>query len=319
VIGLLARGLSPAGARARLSVLILHRVLPAPDPLFPGEVDARFFDALCGWVARWFRVLPLTEAARRLRDGTLPAAAMAITFDDGYADNHDLALPTLQRHGLSATFFIASGFLDGGRMWNDSVIEAVRRSAQPRLDLESLGVRDGGHCALDSPAGRRRAIEALIGALKYLDPAARDAAVQRVAQACAATLPNDLMMSSAQVRALHTGGMQVGGHTVNHPILARLTDTEARAEIQDGKQALEALIDAPVTAFAYPNGKPGTDYAPVHTRMAREAGFELACSTTWGSANQAADLFQLPRFTPWDRTRLRFGARLLGNLRRTPG
>ncbi|ODV05759.1 MAG: polysaccharide deacetylase [Rubrivivax sp. SCN 70-15] len=318
-MGLLARGLSPAGARARLSVLILHRVLPAPDPLFPGEIDARFFDALCRWVTHWFHVLPLAEATRRLRDGTLPAAAMAITFDDGYADNHDVALPILQRHGLRATFFIASGFLDGGRMWNDTVIEAVRCSQRDRLDLGALGVRDGGHCPLDSPAGRRRAIEALIGALKYLGPAARDAAVQRVARACAATLPNDLMMSSAQVRALRAGGMQVGGHTVSHPILARLTDAEARAEIQDGKHALEALLDAPVTAFAYPNGKPGTDYAPTHARMAREAGFELACSTAWGSAGQATEPFQLPRFTPWDRTRLRFGARLLGNLRRTPG
>ncbi|MCU0943281.1 MAG: polysaccharide deacetylase family protein, partial [Hydrogenophaga sp.] len=116
--------MSPGGASARLSVLIFHRVLAQPDPLFPGVPDVRRFDEVCRWLARWFRVMPLDEAVRALKRGNLPARAAAITFDDGYADNHDQALPVLRAHGLPATFFVATGFLDGGRMWNDTLIES---------------------------------------------------------------------------------------------------------------------------------------------------------------------------------------------------
>ena len=130
--------LSPAGARAPLSVLIFHRVLREPDPLFSSEVCARRFDALLGWVKLWFNVLPLDEAAQRLAQGTLPARAACLTFDDGYADNHDVALPLLRQHGLPCSFFIATGFLNGGRMWNDTLIEAVRCCRLASLDLRGL-------------------------------------------------------------------------------------------------------------------------------------------------------------------------------------
>ena len=136
----LAHLLSPAGPSARLSVLIFHRVLAQPDPLFPSEPDARRFDAILGWISQWFCVMPLNTAVAALRRGELPGRALSITFDDGYADNHSVALPLLQRHGMTATFFIASGFLDGGRMWNDSVIEAVRRTSLGTLNLRGLGM-----------------------------------------------------------------------------------------------------------------------------------------------------------------------------------
>ncbi len=72
-----------------------------------------------GWVKTWFNVMPLDAAVNALKKRNLPARAMAITFDDGYADNQVTALPILKQHGLSATFFIATGYLDGGRMWNE--------------------------------------------------------------------------------------------------------------------------------------------------------------------------------------------------------
>lgn len=310
---------SPAGANARLSVLIFHRVLPEPDPLFPDEMHAARFDAVCGWVRGWFNVLPLDEAARRLADGTLPARAMAITFDDGYADNQQVAAPTLHRHGLSATFFVATGFLDGGRMWNDTVIEAIRRTRADRLDLSGIaGLEALGPLPLATVAERRTAIDAVIGRAKYLAPGARAAAVAGVARAAAAVLPDDLMMSSGQVRDLHAQGQRIGAHTVHHPILARIPPAEARDEIARSKRTLETLLDAPVDLFAYPNGKPGQDYAPEHAVLVRELGFTAAVSTAWGAARQGADLFQLPRFTPWDRSRWRYGARLLANLCAAP-
>lgn len=308
---------SPAGPRGRLTVLIFHRVLPAPDPLFPGEADAARFDAVCGWLAQWFAVLPLGEAVQRLQRGALPARAAAITFDDGYADNHDVALPILQRHGLHATFFVATGFLDGGCMFNDRVIEAVRRSSVPALDLHDLriGIDAPLPLAVDG-ASRRAAIERVLGAVKYLPPPERDAAVSEVVRRCASEPPDALMMRSAQVRALHAAGMAIGAHTHNHPILARLSAAQARAEIAQSREHLQGLIGAPVPLFAYPNGKPAEDYHAGTVEIVRGLGFEAAVTTAWGAASAQTDPFQLPRFTPWDRQSARFGWRLLANLGR---
>jgi peptidoglycan/xylan/chitin deacetylase (PgdA/CDA1 family) len=318
VLGPLVTMLSPAGRRARLSTLIFHRVLREADPLFPDETDAHRFDAICGWIARWFNVLPLDEAVARLRAGSLPARALAITFDDGYADNHDIALPILARHRLPATFFIATGFLDGGRMWNDTVIESVRQCRNPLLDLSSLGVPGLVRLSVGDAAQRRSAIDAVLRAIKYLPIDTRADAVLRLASMAGAKPPDDLMMSSTQLRALRRAGMQIGAHTVSHPILASLPDEVARREMSDSKRHLETLLGEPVTLFAYPNGRPATDFNERTVRLAREVGFEAAVTTAKGVAGIATDCFQIPRYTPWDRTRLRFGAKLLANLRSVP-
>jgi peptidoglycan/xylan/chitin deacetylase (PgdA/CDA1 family) len=299
------------GGTSRLSIFIYHRVLPAPDPLFPGEVDAAQFDAQVAWITRWFTVLPLADAVRRMQHGDLPPGAAAITFDDGYADNLHQAEPVLRQHGACATLFVATGFLDGGCMWNDRVIEAVRRTRQPVLALPDLWPQP---LPVADLAQRRTAIGQLIGHIKYLPMHARDRAVAEVVRAAAVAVPDDLMLTSAELRRWHAAGQQVGAHTVNHPILAQLTDEAARDEISLGRDALQALLDSRIGLFAYPNGRPGSDYLPVHVDMVRTLGFDAAFSTTWGAATARSPGYELPRFTPWDRSRLRFGARLVRNL-----
>ena len=308
----IVRGLSPGGSRARLSILIFHRVLSQPDPLFPAEPDLVRFDQILAWVARWFQVLPLDSAIMQLRSGTLPARAAAITFDDGYADNATNALPILKRHGMTATFFVATSFLDGGRMWNDTFIEAIRRCPAQSLDLGESGL---GAYKLGSVGERRLAIDSLLRRVKYLEPDKRNEVVARVQESAAIALPDDLMMTSGQVIQLRDARMQIGAHTCTHPILAKLSDNEAMREISTSKAALEALLSQPVSLFAYPNGKPGQDYLGKHAAMARQAGYAAAFSTAAGVSTATTDLFQLPRFTPWDRTRLRFGIRMMANLR----
>lgn len=312
---LLLAAASPAGQRARLSVLIFHRVLPAPDPLFPAEVDVRRFDALCGWIARNLQVLPLPEAVQHLRRGSLPARAAAITFDDGYADNHDHALPILQRHHLPASFFVASGFLDGGCMWNDRIIEAVRL-AEGSYRLRDLLSGQPAATVLQTASDRRRLVEAAIAQAKYLPDAERLDFVTRLGDRLRAAAPQRLMMTPAQVQALHRAGMTIGAHTLTHPILACLAIDAARREIVAGRSVLEDLIGERVGLFAYPNGKPGQDYRSEHVELVRALGFDAAVSTAWGASGNAGDLFQIRRFTPWDRALPKFGLRLASNLLR---
>lgn len=307
--GRLATGASGMVGGPRLSILILHRVLPEPDPIFPAELDARRFERLMAMVARTFRVLPLHRAASMLADGSLPSRALSITFDDGYADNCSIATPILAREGLEATFFVATSFIDGGRMWNDTAIECLRRTTASSVDLGDFGL---GRMPTGSARERRQAIEKVLPIVKYQVPAERAKSLERLHALCGhPALPDDLMMSTGQLRALRRAGMTVGAHTVNHPILRTLPDDVAEAEIADSRSWLEAQLDAPVRLFAYPNGRPDVDFDDRHAAMVRRLGFDAAVSTQQGPARPGDNPFKLRRYTPWEVSVPRWTARLV--------
>jgi peptidoglycan/xylan/chitin deacetylase (PgdA/CDA1 family) len=302
--------LSPAGHKGKLAILIYHRILSSPDPLLHDEIDAPTFERHMRLIAANFNVLRLGEACERLERSALPARAVSITFDDGYADNELFALPVLKRSKLPAAFFISTAFSAGGIMFNDIVIETVRRAPPGNHDLSKLGL---GTIELDALPSRRAAVERLISALKHRRPSERQSIVDELPGALRSPTPKGAMMTPDQVAKLHREGMEIGAHTVNHPILASLSDDEARSEIVASKRILEEITDAPVVSFAYPNGKPGVDYTAQHVRLVREAGFRAAVSTLPGVAHRGSDIFQLPRFGPWDRNPRRLGLRLMAS------
>ena len=303
--------LSPAGARGRLTILMFHRVQEHPDSLFPNQMHAAMFRERMRWIRTWFNVLPLDHATAALARGNLPERALSITFDDGYADNCTVALPILRQLDLHATFFVSTAFLDGGRMWNDTVIEAVRGAAGDEFDLTGLGF--GVH-RIATPIERKQAIDAILRQLKYLSPLLRQKQADAIGAMTKVRLPEDLMMTGAQLRTMAAAGMGIGGHTMTHPILAQLDDGSARKEIGGGREALEAMVRQPIRLFAYPNGRPGQDYNAAHVRMAAELGFTAAVSTASGAARAGDSLYELPRFTPWGHTTLRWSAMLSRNL-----
>ena len=307
------RALSPGGESAKLNIFIFHRVLAEPDPLLPFEPSAEIFDWMVRFISQAYTVLPLSEAAIRLKAGTLPPAAATITFDDGYADNLLVAWPILKRYGVTGTFFIATSFLEGGRMWNDDVIEAFRCSQAGEVDLRDLNL--GFHQISDN-LSRVKCYETVLGELKYFEHQLRTETAREIARRSSVPETSNLMMTHSQLRFLHKSGAEIGGHTSTHPILERLDDAKALKEIESGKLELEALLRVPVRVFAYPNGVPGRDFSEKHTDMARQAGFEAAVSTQQSCATTCSDLFQLPRFTPWDRTPWRFAIRCMVNMHR---
>jgi len=300
--------LSGSGASSRLLILMYHRVLEQHDPFLADTVSASEFAWQMALLSRHYRPFTLQEAARRLADGTLPRRAVVVSFDDGYRDNFETALPVLLQHGIPATFFIATGFLGNGRMWNDTVIEALRRSPAGELDLSFM---DLGRYTIADDADRVSVMNALIGKLKYRPMEERQSLVDSLADRIGESLPNDLMMSRDQVGGLFEAGMEIGGHTCHHPILSNIDLEEAQREIVSGQAVLQEITGSRVTTFAYPNGRPGQDYRHEHTELLRNNGFEAAVSTAWGCATRHSDSFQLPRIAPWDRTPLRFNLRLL--------
>lgn len=294
---------------SRLAVVTYHRALCRPDPLLPGEPDAGRLRTQLGFLARHLRVFPLGEALERLAAGTLPRRAVCITFDDGYANNFHVALPLLQSLGVPATVFVASGYLNGGCLWNDGVIEAFRGASGPVLDLTALGL---GSYPLGTVADRRAGIREVQGRLKYRPPGERTARVKDMARLAEVQLPTDLMLNSAELRGLAAQGVEIGGHTVHHPILAGLSLGEARREIGDGAEQLAALTGTRPRFFAYPNGQPGRDFGPEHEALVREAGFTHALTTERGLSRPGTNPYRVPRVTLWSATRSRLAANLMG-------
>ena len=285
--------------------------------MFPDEPDAEQFDRIVSWIKAWFEVVPLDAAVDALKTAKLPARAAVITFDDGYADNCTVALPILLKHRIPATFFIATGYLDGGRMWNDTVVEAIRRSRENLLELQLAG-RMPETMPIGTNAEKRLAIGKILSQIKYLSFKDREDAARTIADQQGNNLPDNLMMTSEQVITMRGAGMLIGAHTVTHPILAKLSEAEARNEISDCKHSLEALLGEKIRLFAYPNGKPNLDFQIKDVSIIRDLGFDAGVTTAWGTANAQSDLMQLPRFTPWGNGQIAYSARLIRNIASNP-
>lgn len=278
-----------------LTIFLYHSVLPETDEYMPELMDAEKFARQLDIMGRFFNVLPLPEALDRIEQGTLPRRAASITFDDGYADNCEVAMPMLRQRGMHATFFIAAGYLDGGIMFNDIVRECVRKESRPQAYISF--VREGAN--LSEVVSPLELHEALLREVKYLSPSERNDVVGALAESLGVDLPSDIMMTSEQVNRLASAGMEVGAHTMTHPILARLDAEEARREIVQSKSSLEDILGEEVRLFAYPNGQPGIDYKAEHVDFVRDAGFAASVTTSPGVAMPGTDRFQLPRFGPW--------------------
>ena len=197
-------------------------------------------------------------------------------------------------------------------MWNDTIIESIRNTQNDILNLEDIDI---GTLSVSETSGKRRAIDHLIRSIKYREHQEREDLAALVADRCDAPLPNDLMMGDAGVKALFDAGMGIGAHTVDHPILKLCDRAETRRQLVESREYLEDIVGSPVRLFAYPNGKPGTDYSSEQPRLVEKLGFKAAVSTAPGVSGAGDDLFQLRRFTPWDRTRHRFAIRMALNLR----
>lgn len=306
--------LSPGGAGGCLTVLTYHRVLSRIDVLQPpDQIDAACFEGHMNAVRNWFNVLPLPEALDMLRQGKLPRRALSITFDDGYEDNHSVALPILRRHGLPATLFICTGFLGNGLMFNDIVTEAIRRIQSPSLDLSWLGL---GSRPVGNMQEKQGLVRELIQHIKYSRKDLREQTCDQLWHQCAGQDARPrLMMLPEQVKELARGGMTIGGHTHTHPILTKITLDEARQDILTNRMALRDITGETPQLFAYPNGRPLTDYLREHRDLVKEAGYRAAFCTARGVATRETDMFQLPRFAPWQASPMRLSVQLLKNAR----
>jgi peptidoglycan/xylan/chitin deacetylase (PgdA/CDA1 family) len=234
-----------------------------------------------GLIRRYADLVDPADLPALLAPGAPRGRFVAITFDDGYRDNHDLALPVLQAHDARAAFFIPSGFIDRPRLtWYDEIAWMLRHANRPSIRLSPWLT---GPLSLD-PADRDATIARVTAIYptlredrertsRYLD----DIAVATGAGRAPVAASHDLWMTWDHVRAVRDAGMTIGGHTSNHPALADLAVPHQRREIIENRDRLTAELGAAPTLFAYPFGG-RHQFTPDTAAILAEAGYDLGFS-----------------------------------------
>lgn len=306
-------------------ILIYHRVAELPrDPQLLTVAPSRFAEQMA-MLRRDWRPIGLRQLTRELRDGTLRRGTVCITFDDGYQDNLINAKPALAAADVPATVFVTAGAIGSpmGLWWDELEHLLLEPSSLPdrvpvaiegnpieiRLgDYGTAGAaRDRSWSVLSDqdPSPRHAAYRHLYAQLRVLSPERRRTALGALRQALGRSggvPPTHRVMSADEIRQLAaTDLVEIGAHTMNHPSLRLLPEADQQSEICESKRRLEEIMDAPVTSFAYPYGTMH-DYDASTVRIARDAGFECACSNFAGRATRGSDPFQLPRHVvrDWD-------------------
>ncbi len=282
----------------RLAILRYHAVCPLDGAYAdPGIcVSPAAFGAHVQYLADNYRVLSLRDGVNALRRGlSLPKNAVALTFDDGYADNLEAAR-LLARHGLTATFYITAGCLvdrDAMPFWPAELRLLVNAITAREVVLDVAGTPMTLPTA--TPGDRRTAISRLNKVFKGHPIPVRESVREQLRRAAGRPAQPSPMLTSADLIAMHQMGMEIGSHTFTHPNLPNAGLADAESEIRTSKQRLEEIIDGPLTAFSYPNGGAERYMTPAIARLVQEAGFESATTSRNAIAGPASDLYALER------------------------
>lgn len=257
-------------------------------------------------VARTREVVSLAEARRILAE---PASArhrdvVAITFDDGYADNHHIALPILSALRVPATFFVATGYVGSARRFpHDRMYATLVELERRGIPAERAGLPPALQALLTACAERvaPATLDRLIARLPHDRLLAIADALERRTGLAEADLPDDCRaMTWEDLRALDAAGMDVAAHTVNHAVLSNLPLAAARREIEGSRDMIAEGVGRAPRHFAYPNGF----YTPAVRRAVAEAGFQAGVTTEDRENVRGADPYAISRKVLWENSTL---------------
>ena len=288
--------------RRDLRVLAYHRVREFDDdfrfdPMLVSATPADF-RAQMRHVRDRYHPVTCRDVVASLDGGpALPRDAVLVTFDDGYDDNHRVAFPILRELGVPATFFVATGHIDGGEPYAyDWLAHLLLTTSATRLRMPAAGVDLPLPASLDA---RRALVGDVLDRLKYLDDAGQQAAIVALerdwAMPRAAVHSDCRPMGWDQLREMQAAGMEIAGHGVHHRMLAKLPDDALVAEVAQCQARLSAELGAPAVALSFPVGGPDA-YDERVVRAARDSGFRIGFSYVSGTNPwPPADRFRLLR------------------------
>jgi peptidoglycan/xylan/chitin deacetylase (PgdA/CDA1 family) len=287
-------------AGSRTVILTYHRV--DTDPIDPHYlvVDPERFAEQLRRIVRLAQPIPLRDVLRRS-----PVPRVAVTFDDGYADNVHNALPLLESEGVPATVFVISDMVGANReFWQDRLERLCRRRPGQVMQVDLALGGDTLTMNFGDEASRQQSMRTLHAALRPRPPGEIDSVLAELGRQMGVTdsATQRRPVTQDEVRSLaESSVVTVGAHTRTHPWLSTLSETEQREEIVGSRSRLEAMIDRPVDTFAFPYGSFGS-YGRSTVGILRRAGFTLACTTHTDPMTRLTSRYLLPRRSvlDWD-------------------
>ncbi|MGD1120030.1 MAG: polysaccharide deacetylase family protein [Dehalococcoidales bacterium] len=301
-------------------ILVYHRVAkPDCDP-FLLSVSPEHFREQMEYLTKNYRIVSLNELRQNIDNGKLNPKSLAVTFDDGYEDNFSNARPVLEQLNIPATIFVVSGRIGSNKEFWWDALERMLLTPDTLPDTLELTIQDktyrwptGGKSlnarwnVTQSPLNERhRLFMELQHLLRLMDDTGRQEVLSGIEHWVAAALPQSKpvasFMSPVELKLLAGSGLiDIGAHTVTHPVLSAQPPEAQRREIIESKRQLEDIVERPVTAFAYPYGS-REDIGKETIDLVREAGFGLACANFPGYVNRHTDPLLLPRWVVrnWD-------------------
>lgn len=259
------------------------------------------FRAQVEYAARFHTVVSLRDLEEIVFNSrAIPKNALVLTFDDGYRDVHDVALPVLSRLGVPATVFITTGAVDRQEsIWTNKIYYYFHVTRKTGFLLE---LSDGTkiEARWETPDQKRADIMRVNRALKMLPDSDRMQAVRTLADALDVSWDDDPvkllpMLTWDTIRSLRDSSVfTLGAHTVNHPILSRCETAKQAYELEESRRRIEEETGAACRYLAYPNGqKP--DVTGLTQTLAREAGYALAFMYCPGTPGEKIDPMAVPR------------------------
>ena len=318
--------------RRRAVVLMYHRVLTDEQRRATGShpgilVTRDTFARHMAFLNRRFTVLSLEEFAERLRNREpFPDSSCLITFDDGWLDNFENALPILEAERLPAVIFLPVNFIGTDRMfWRETLtlllVEALaemRRQPARREKFRSMLQGAGLASVLDiTDAEPREAVSDALAPLKGAAPGTVPGLIASLSEELGISVADlgstDRFMCWERIEAMSRHGITFGGHGAEHRLLGGLRPEEVDGEVSAARTVVQDRVGPRVPAFSYPNGS----WSPAVTDAVRRAGFQLAFTTDAGTVSATDDPFTIRRVNISEdvtHTRPLFLARLVGLL-----
>jgi peptidoglycan/xylan/chitin deacetylase (PgdA/CDA1 family) len=279
--------------RNKALIVLYHRFNENKDER---TISAPIFREQLDYLAARYRLVPLSFVGELLASGkSLPPGLAVITIDDGYRDAYEIAFPVLRDRKAPATLFVVADFVDKKIwLWPDKLRYSISLTQKNILEQEIDG--RAFRFELNGRASRLEAAHQMNSALKQMADEAKDKAIDEIASALAVELPAAPPLeygpiSWAQAREMDAAGIEIGSHTLSHPILTNIDGERLRRELTDSKSKLESILGRSVDLFCYPNGDSNDS---VEREVAR-AGYRCAVTTEQGLNDEHSNPLALMR------------------------
>jgi peptidoglycan/xylan/chitin deacetylase (PgdA/CDA1 family) len=278
---------------SRSAILCYHRIGRGGVPVYSG-LPTSLFEAQMAYLRRHYRILSLDGLLGEIAVPRKGRPAVAISFDDGYADLYTQAFPILQRYEIPATIFLTVGAIESGEVaWYDRVFVAFQ--VAPPMDLV-LPLKPPRRILLGTPEERLNAAVEFISLLRKLPAREQSACCAQLEEAV--EIPHESvvnrMLNWKQIREMQSAGVSFGTHTMTHPVVSRLDAKDLEWELGESKRILEERVEQPVLDFAFPFGKP-EECSDSAVKCLGRLGYRSAATTVEGFNDPATAPFLLRR------------------------